>query len=221
MQHSSVRLACWLCALLALWGMLACAYTPLGAGEFNEVLSIGDLAPAWKDLPGTDGQTHSLTDLADRKVLVVVFTCASCPTAVDYEERIDALAKKYGADSKEVAVVPICVNQVPEDRLPALTERVQSHGYSFSILYDESQKVARDFGAIFTPEFYVFGTDRKLVYMGAVDDNTDAAQATRNYVQEAITAVLDGREPEVKETIARGCRVRYARERRRPATGTR
>ncbi len=184
------------------------------AGEFNEVLSIGDPAPVWKDLPGTDGKTHSLVDLQDRDIVVVVFTCISCPTAVDYEARIEALTMKYAGPEGKVAVVPICVNQVAADKLPALTKRVADKGFHFHYLYDESQKIAKDFGAIFTPEFYVFDKSRKLIYMGALDDSTDSEQVTLRYVEEAIAAALKGEQPTVSETIARGCRVRYARERR-------
>jgi peroxiredoxin len=177
------------------------------------VLSIGDAAPAWSDLPGTDGKTHSLADLKDQDVVVLVFTCASCPFAVDYEGRINDLVKKHAAD-KKVAVVPVSVNRVEADQLPALTKRVQEKAFAFHYLYDESQKIARDHGAIFTPEFYVFGRDRKLVYMGAMDDSTDPAGVKVKYVEDAIAAALAGTKPDVTETIARGCRVRYARERR-------
>src|SRR5215831_9637475 len=85
------------------------------AGKFNEVLSPGDAAPAWSDLPGVDGKKHSLADLKDKDVVVVVFTCCSCPAAEDYEDRIIAFAKKH-AESK-VALVAINVNTIPEDRL--------------------------------------------------------------------------------------------------------
>lgn len=193
--------------------VLLCAAV-VRAGEFNEVLSIGDAAPAWKDLPGTDGQTHSLSDLKDKDVVVLVFTCVSCPTAVDYEARIQALAEKYGGPQGKAAVVAVCVNRVEADRLPALTQRAKEKGFAFTYLYDESQKLARDYGAIFTPEFYVLGKDRKIVYMGACDDSTDAANVKTRYVEAAIDAALKGAAPAVQETIARGCRVRYARERK-------
>jgi len=184
----------------------------LQAGEFNEILSIGDVAPAWSDLPGTDGKTHSLADLKDKPVVVVIFTCASCPTASDYEARIQALADAHPSD---VAVVAICVNQIEEDKLPALAKRTQEKNLTFTYLSDQTQKIAKDFGAVFTPEFYVLNRDRKVVYMGAMDDSTDPARVTKRYVNEAIQAVLNGQTPEIKEVIARGCRVRYARERRK------
>jgi peroxiredoxin len=185
----------------------------VAAGEFNEVLSVGDVAPAWMELPGTDGKKHSLTDLADKPVVVVVFTCASCPVAEDYEERINALAKAQGGVDGKVAVVPICVNRIAEDQLPALTERVKQKGYAFHYVYDESQKIAKAYGANYTPEFFVLNKDRKVVYMGAMDDQTQAAKVTERYVEAAIQAALEGKTPEKKEVIARGCRIRYARER--------
>lgn len=185
----------------------------LQAGEYNEVLSIGDPCPLWKDLPGTDGKRHSLEDLRNRDVVVVIFTCASCPYAVEYEGRIGELVTRYAADGK-VAVVPVCVNRVKADELPALTARVKSENLKFHYLYDESQQIARDFGAIFTPEFYVFNRERKLVYMGAMDDSTDPQNVKQPYVDAAIQAALRGEKPTVTETLAVGCRVRYLRERR-------
>lgn len=187
---------------------------PIQAGEFNEVLSIGDAAPTWSNLPGTDGKSHSLTDYKDKAAVVLVFTCASCPTAVDYEDRINELAKMVGGPSGKVAFVAVCVNRVKGDSLAELTERSKQREFAFDYLHDESQKIAKDYGAIFTPEFYVLGRDRKIVYMGAFDDKTDATLVQQRHVEAAITAILEGEEPPVKETIARGCRVRYVRERK-------
>lgn len=187
---------------------------PVQAGEFNEVLSIGDAAPVWSNLPGTDGKSHSLADYKDKAAVVLVFTCASCPTAVDYEDRINDLAKRLGGPNGKVAIVAVCVNRVKGDTLAELTERAKRREFAFDYLHDESQKIAKDYGAIFTPEFYVLGRDRKIAYMGAFDDKTDAALVQQRHVEAAITAVLKGEQPAVKETIARGCRVRYARERK-------
>ena len=187
---------------------------PANAGEYNEVLSIGDAAPTWADIPGTDDKKHSLADYKNKEMMVLVFTCASCPTAVDYEDRINDLAKRLGGDKGPIAVVAVCVNRVKRDTLEDLTERAKQREFAFDYLHDESQKIAKDHGAIFTPEFYVFNKDRKLIYMGAMDDQTDAAKVQKKFVEEAITAGLKGGRPEVTETIARGCRVRYVRERK-------
>jgi peroxiredoxin len=189
--------------------------TPTHAGKYNRILSVGDVAPAWTDLPGTDGKQHALADLADKPVVVVAFTCLSCPIAVDYEARIDQLAQKYGGESGEVAFVAICVNHVEGDRLPALTAHVKEHALHFPFLYDESQQIARDYGAIYTPQFFVLDRNRKITYMGALDDSTDADKVTQHHLDAAIQATLAGRTPEVQETVPRGCTIRYERERRR------
>lgn len=184
------------------------------AGEFNKVLSIGDAAPAWNDLPGTDGKPHSLSDFKDKDAVVLVFTCVSCPYAVDYEERFNSLAKQYGGPKGKVGFVGVCVNQVAADRLDKLTERANKQQFVYPVMYDESQKIAKDFGAIFTPEFYVLNKERKIVYMGAFDDDNDASKVTKRFVEDAVAATLKGESPSVKETGGRGCMVRWAREKR-------
>src|SRR6188472_1025550 len=112
------------------------AAAAIRAGEFNSVLNIGDEAPSWKELPGTDGKPHSLDDLKSSKLVVVVFTCNSCPIASDYEDRIIALADKY---RKEAAFVAINVNRIPEDSLPRMKERAENRKFPFPYLFDESQ----------------------------------------------------------------------------------
>lgn len=184
------------------------------AGKYNRVLSIGDAAPSWKDLPGVDGKNHSLADLKDKPIVVVVFTCNSCPYANDYEERLIALAKKHGGAEGKVAVVAINVNLVEEDRLPAMEKRAKEKDYNFAYLFDETQQIARDYGAIYTPEFYVLDKDRKVVYMGAMDDANDPANVKNRYVEAAIEAGLAGKKAEIGEAPSRGCAVRYARKKR-------
>ena len=180
-------------------------------GEYNEVLKIGDLAPAWDNLPGVDGKQHSLSDLKDKKVVVVVFTCNSCPAARDYEDRIIELAKS----SDEIAIVAINVNRIPDDSMEKMIERAKSKSLPYPYLFDETQKIAKQYGANFTPEFFVLDEDRKVVYMGSMDDNTDVKLAKKHYLRDATAAVLEGKQPNVSETLARGCRVRYAREPRK------
>lgn len=185
--------------------------TSLLAGEHNPKMNIGDAAPAWKNLPGTDDKQHSLDDLKDKKVVVVVFTCNSCPVAVDYEDRIIAFAKKHAEDT---AVVAINVNRVPEDRMDKMKERAKTKSFPFTYLFDESQKIARDYGAGGTPEFFVLSPDRKIVYMGAMDDSSDVSAKKVDYLEPAVQAALAGKKPEIAETFANGCRIRYARERK-------
>ena len=180
------------------------------AGQFNAVRNIGDAGPAWKDLPGTDGKSHSLADL-DKKVVVVVFICNSCDVATAYQDRIIALAKKY---ADRVAVVAINVNRTPEDGLEQMKQRAEEKQYPFPYLFDETQKIAKDYGAAFTPEFFVLGPDRKIVYMGGMDDNSNPAAVKATYLAPAVEAALAGTQPDVAEAAAIGCRIRFARERR-------
>jgi peroxiredoxin len=179
------------------------------AGEFNTVLSVGDAAPAWSKLPGVDGKEHSLADLKDKQAVVVVFTCNSCPAAEAYEDRIIELTNRH----KDVAVVAINVNTVAEDNLDAMKERAAAKKFPFAYLYDQSQKIAKDFGAAGTPEFFVLSPQRKIVYMGAMDDEEDPAKVKHRYVEDALTATLAGKAPAVAETYAPGCRIRWTRPR--------
>lgn len=195
-------------ALTVCWAFAA------AAGTFNKTLSIGDAAPDWKNVEGTDGKKHSLAEFADKDVLVVCFTCNTCPYAVDYEDRLIGLAKKFAAEGNRCALVAINANKVKDDLLPAMQERAKAKGFNFPYLHDETQQVARSYGATFTPEFVVLNKDRKVVYLGAMDDSPDGKNVTKRYLEDAIAAALAGRSAPVSETPAVGCAVRYVKERK-------
>jgi peroxiredoxin len=180
------------------------------AGEFNKLLKLGDAAPAWMDLPGTDGKKHSLADHASKELLVVCFTCNSCACSEEYEDRIIAFAKKY---QDRVAFVAINVNTIPEDRLDAMKKKAEKKKFPFEYLYDETQKSAKDYGATYTPEFFVLTKDRKIAYMGAMDDKTNPADVKEKYLEPAVDTLLKGDKPTKGETIARGCLIRWKRVR--------
>lgn len=186
----------------------------VSAGTYNKQLNLGDAAPGWSGLVGTDGKQHSLADLADKQVIVVCFTCNTCPYAVDYEDRLIGLAERFAADGNQCALVAINANKVKDDLLPAMQERAKAKGFNFPYLHDETQQVARSYGATFTPEFVVLNKDRKVVYLGAMDDSPDGKKITKRYVEDAVAASLAGKLPEVKETPAVGCAVRYVKERK-------
>ena len=180
------------------------------AGQFNKTLKIGDLAPAWKELPGTDDKKHSLADHAGKELVVVVFTCNSCACSEEYEDRIIAFAKKY---QDKVALVAINVNTIPDDRLDAMKKRAAKKKFNFEYLYDESQKSAKDYGATYTPEFFVLNKERRIAYMGAFDDRTNVPDVKEKYLEPAVDAILKGEKPAKAETAARGCLVRWKRNR--------
>jgi peroxiredoxin len=197
-----------LICLFALWSV-----NPIMAGEFNKKLSLGDPAPEWKDLPGTDDKKHSLAELKDKEIVVVLFTCNSCPIANDYENRINAFAKKYSTAESKVALVAINVNIIPEDRLDKMKVRAEKKKYPFVYLYDETQKIAKDFGANYTPEFFVLDKNRKVIYMGAMDDRSNEEEAKVSFLDAAVESALKGEKAPKGETLARGCAIRFKRVR--------
>jgi len=185
------------------------------AGTYNKQLNIGDLAPSWNDLVGADGKKHSLGDLADKEVVVVCFTCNTCPYAVDYEDRLIELAKRFAAEGNRCALIAINANKVKDDLLPAMQERANAKRFNFAYLHDETQQVARSYGAAYTPEFVVLNKERKVVYLGAMDDSPDGKNITRRWVEDAVSAALAGNLPKTTETPAVGCAIRYVKERKK------
>lgn len=199
----------YLSVLVLLCGVLGLS-SVLPAGEFNEKLNIGDAAPDWKDLPGADGAKHSLADYKAKQLMVVVFTCNTCPVAADYEERIAELTKKY---ADQMAVVAINVGSGKAEEIDAMRERVSSKSLPYTYVRDDSQEIGKAYGAGGTPEFFLLSADRKIVYMGAMDDNSKSAEVKVHYLQDAIDQVLAGKTPPKTETYAHGCRIRYRRSR--------
>tara|TARA_R110002072_G_scaffold303123_1_gene494762 strand:+ start:214311 stop:214973 length:663 start_codon:yes stop_codon:yes gene_type:complete len=207
-----IQVLCFLATVVTVGGGFS---QPAVSGEYNPVLSIGDKVPEWKDLPGVDGKKYSLSDLKQREVVVLAFICNSCPYAVDYENRLVELAKKYSGKDSRVSLVAVNVNKVDEDLPLKMKEKAEAKGFRFPYLFDETQQIAKDYGAGFTPEFFVLNKDRKVVYMGAMDDSPNADKVKRRYVDEAVAAALAGMLPEVRETVPIGCRIRIERTRRR------
>jgi thiol-disulfide isomerase/thioredoxin len=168
---------------------------------------IGAAAPAWENLEGTDGKQHSLIDLADAKAVAVIFTCNSCPVAKAYEDRLVQLASDY--KDKGVIFVAINVNNVEGDKLPAMKERAEEKGFNFAYLYDPSQQIARDYGATVTPHAYLLDAERRIAYVGAIDDNMDTSAVKEHHLRNAIDATLAGQQPKVADTKPFGCGIKY------------
>lgn len=173
----------------------------------SKVAKVGDKAPAWKDLDGTDGKKHSLKDLEKAKAVAVVFTCNSCPVAQAYEDRLIKLTNDY--KDKGVAVIAINVNKDASNSLEAMKQRSEKKGMPYAYLFDPSQQIARDFGATCTPHAFLLDGHRKIVYAGAIDDDMNADAVKKHSLQEAIDAVLAGKEPTVATTKQFGCGIHY------------
>jgi peroxiredoxin len=172
-----------------------------------ESFGVGDQAPAFNGLAGVDDKQHSLRDYADAKAIVLTFICNHCPVAVSYEDRLMALQKDYA--EKGVQLVAINVNNLEVDKLPAMKKRAEEQGFNFPYLYDPSQQVGRDYGAVVTPHIFLLDGERKLAYVGPVDDSQDEAKVTEQYLRDAIDAVLAGNSPEKSEVKPFGCGIRY------------
>lgn len=198
-----MRSACFrVPALMLLFAVPATA----PAGKFNKTLSVGDAAPSWVNLTGTDDQPHALADWKDKPVVVVVFTCNSCPVAEGYEDRIIGFAKTH----PDVGVVAVNVNTGPADNLLAMKLRAAKKKFPYPYLFDPTQEVARKYGAVFTPEFFVLNKARRVVYMGAMDDKAPPGTAKLHHLEAAVSAALSDKAATPAETsAAAGCRIKY------------
>lgn len=195
-----------------LWSAFHCTW----AQESLADTKVGQLAPAWENLLGTDDARHGLADLKDQDVVVVCFSCNTCPYAIDYEDRMIALQGKYLKAKQKVVLVTINSNALPVDSIQAMKERGEQKKYNFVYLKDEDHSVARAYAASYTPEFYVLDRERRIVYQGALDDVTDAKNVQVRYVELAVDAALNSTTPEIQAVPARGCAIRFARTRSRP-----
>lgn len=184
----------------------------LGATALHaQGLALGDVAPDF-ELVGTDDATHSLATDGGENGTLVVFTCNTCPYAVAYEDRLVALA----ADLEErgygmIAIQPNDTDVKPDDGLEAMKERAEDKGFGFAYVIDEGQRVYPQFGATRTPHLFLLDAERRVRYIGALDDNTDADKATRNYVLEAADALAAGEQPDPASTKAIGCSIKVKR----------
>jgi peroxiredoxin len=190
------------------------------AEEEHPTLSLGSQAPDF-NLPGVDGRQHALKDFAQAKILAVIFTCNHCPTAQYYEERIKRIAADYA--DKGVAVVAIMPNDPKSLRLDELgwTDlsdsfeemhiRAAERKFNFPYLYDgDAEAAARAYGPVATPHAFLFDAQRKLRYVGAIDDSERVEHVTKQYVRQALDALLAGQEPPVTRTKVIGCSVKWA-----------
>lgn len=163
-------------------------------------------------LPGVDGKTYSLDTFRDKSVLVVMFTCNHCPYVQAYEDRLIAIQRDYLP--RGVAMVAINPNETknhPEDSFDEMVKRAQAQGYTFPYLRDESQDVARAYGATRTPEIFLFDAGRLLRYRGTVDDNWERPDRVKTpYLRVGLDAVLADKPVPHPETMAVGCTIKWA-----------
>ncbi len=173
-------------------------------------LQIGQPAPDFR-LPATDGKTYALSDFASDAVLVVFFTCNHCPYVTGSDESTRATAEKFaGRGVRFVAINSNSANTYAEDDFPHMVERMEREKFPWLYLHDATQDVARAYGALRTPHFYVFDRDRKLIYTGrAVDKPRQAEQSRVHDLDRALEEHLAGKPIGVPLTNPIGCNVKW------------
>ena len=210
-------------AVVLLTALLPVPAVAADEGPAVPTLAIGASAPDF-DLPGADGKRYTLASFADAKVLVLVFTANHCPTAQAYEERIEKLHAGFKGRGVQVALVspndPLALRLDEQgysdlgDTLEDMKIRAQDRGWTFPYLYDgETEAMSRKYGPVATPHVFVFDAERKLRFVGRVDDNENPAKAKTSDARNAIEAVLAGKPVPVETTKVFGCSVKWSDKR--------
>jgi peroxiredoxin len=166
-------------------------------------------------LPAVDGKTYARDDFASARVLCVMFICNHCPYVKAVEDRIIRLARAF--EGRGVQMVAVCSNDAesyPDDAFDKLRDRWREKEYGFPYLHDEAQAVARAFGAVCTPDIFVYdrGNDGslELAYRGRIDDSwKDESKVTRHELAEALEALVSGRAPSPQQRPSMGCSIKW------------
>jgi peroxiredoxin len=173
-------------------------------------LSIGSSAPDFS-LKATDGKAYSLKNFADAKTLVIFFTCNHCPYVTGSDEVTRKTAKKF--ESRGVKFVGInsnSPNTYPEDSFDNMVKRMKQQKFPWVYLYDATQDIARAYGGLRTPHFFVFDEKRKLVYTGrGVDNPRDTSKMTVNDLDNALSEITSGKKVTTPMTNPIGCNVKW------------
>ena len=173
-------------------------------------LNIGSAAPDFT-LPATDGKTYSLADFAESAHLVISFTCNHCPAVKGSDEVTRATAGKFAPRGvRFVAINSHSVAVHAEDSFEGMVARMEELKLPWSYLHDEGQDVARAYGALKTPHFFVFDKDRRLVYTGrGVDNPFDSSKVTVNDLENALAELVEGKSVTTPKTNPLGCNVKW------------
>jgi peroxiredoxin len=172
---------------------------------------LGQHAPDFS-LPNVDGKTVSLADFAGKRGLLVIFMCNHCPFVIHLRSALAAFGKEYQA--KGLAIVGINSNDIsthPDDSPERMKQEAKSAGYTFPYLFDESQEVAQAYGAACTPDFFLFDSNRGLVYRGQFDDSRPGNNKpiTGADLRAACDAVLAGKPVASTQKASIGCNIKW------------
>lgn len=176
-----------------------------------DTIKVGQQGPDFSNLPSTDGKTYSLNDFADAKALVLSFTCNHCPYAKAYEQRFIDLAREY--QPKGIKFVAINVNDAdnyPDDSFENMKIIAKEKAYPFPYLRDESQDVAKAYGAVCTPHIFVLDANKALAYEGHIDDNWQEPENVKSRdLKNALDALLADQPVPQSNTNPMGCSIKW------------
>jgi peroxiredoxin len=173
-------------------------------------LELGQKAIDFK-LPSTSGKEYSLSDFEKFKYLVIFFTCNHCPYVIGSDELTRVTAEKFSKMGVGFAGINSnSENTYPEDSFPHMVERMNKNKFPWVYLYDKPQEVAKAYGALRTPHFYVFDEKRKLVYTGrGVDNPRDVSKMTLNNLDKALEELTAGKPISIPVTNPIGCNIKW------------
>jgi peroxiredoxin len=201
-------------AKILLWAALFLGLALIAQAQRTSGLQPGDDAPDFQ-LRNIDGQMVSLADYKQAKGFIIVFTCNHCPFTKLYEDRIIALHNKYASKGYPVvAINPNDATKQPEDSFEMMIQRAKEKSFPYVYLQDETQEVARTYGAARTPHVWVLqkqdNNKLKVMYVGGIDNSPeDAANATEKYVERTIDELQAGRIVSKTMTKAIGCTIKW------------
>ncbi|CAZ95120.1 MULTISPECIES: thioredoxin family protein [Zobellia] len=186
-------------------------HSPVQSKTLEEIggYKIGEAATDFQ-LKNVDGNTFSLSDIKDAKGYIVVFTCNECPFAKMYEDRLIALHNTYAPRGYPVIAINPNVSETNErESFKAMQKRAEEKQFPFVYLADMGQKISPQYGAVRTPHVFLLDKEKKVQYIGTIDDNARSAQDVKvKYVENAIKALENGEQANPNFTKAIGCPVK-------------
>ena len=170
----------------------------------------GEKAPNFEGLKGTDGNLYGLNDIGLNQFRVIFFTCNHCPYVTGSDELTRKVAEKFQKEVEFVAINSNSKNTYEEDSYENMVLRMEEFNFPWLYLYDESQKVAQEYGALKTPHFFLFDASWKLIYTGRNTDNPrETTRRSTNDLHDALQEAMDGKEISVPVTNPIGCNIKW------------
>jgi len=162
-------------------------------------------------LKGIDDKMYSPGDFSVKNVLVIVFMCNHCPYVKAVINRLVSLQENYSAKNVQfIGINPNDTETYPEDSFDKMKSFYKEYKMNFPYLIDETQKIARTYDAVCTPDIYVYDKKRRLKYRGRIDDNwQDESKVTRKELEDAIKLILEGKAPIEKQNPSMGCSIKW------------